>query len=102
MTATTLEPDTTPPFYRIRQERVWIQIHKNDRRALAEAILDGLSVWAETAITSSTEVMRTTVSITPRGKVRISKPFPGGQRERWLIIEPTDAVDLAEELLAAE
>lgn len=97
MTTTTLEADN-PPFFNIKQGQFWISIHANDRRPIGEAILDGLDTWAERAIATSTEVFRTTVSITPRGKVRISKRRDG-YRDRYLMIEPRDAVDLAEELL---
>lgn len=101
MTTTTLE-EAHPPFFNITQGRFFIQIHSNDRRPIGEAILDGLQVWSESAITSDTEIMRVTVRITPRGAVRISKPHRDGLRDRWLIIEPRDAVDLANELLASE
>ncbi|MES5378537.1 hypothetical protein ABVN64_03010 [Mycolicibacterium conceptionense] len=97
MTTTTLERGDSP-YYRIKQDRFWIEIHENDLRPIGEAILDGLDTWAERAIATSTEVFRTTVSITPRGKVRISKRRDG-YRDRYLMIEPRDAVDLAEELL---
>lgn len=87
------------PYFNISQGRFWISIHVNDLAEIGEAIVDGLEAWAESAVTSTTRVSDATVHISTRGAVRLSRPIPGG-RERWLVIESVDAIDLANELLS--
>lgn len=103
MTTTTIERIDGSAFYRIKQDRFWLEVHYKDLRPIGEAILDGLEAFAESAVTSTTEHMKTTVAIRPNGKVRLSQPRARAgltEDERYLLIVPTDAVDLANEMLS--